>query len=376
MHQQNGNILLVGSNKASLTALREEILPYFNVFTAPDSQTAFQILWEYSIHVVLAGDRLPDMTGIQFFESIRQEFPDVVSIVQATEPNNKILKAAARSGKIQMFLRRNAELDEIIQILSTAVNHYQLKKENSSLNHKLIRKASEQERILEVFNRYVPEQVVSQNLSNNDNNLLQGETRVISVLFADIRGFSRIAGSLTPSDVVKFLNEFWSIVSKPVNLNHGSVNKFIGDGILALFGAPISHMRNQKNAVNCALDMIDALGEFNKKYEPLLGQKVEIGIGINTGEVVVGNVGTNDHIEYTVIGDVVNTASKIESKTKSAPNSILISEATYNHVKDLVDVDEISALQMAGKDDPVRLFRVEGRKSQGNINPIRKNLEI
>lgn len=359
-----------------MAAIRQELLPYFNVFTAHDSKSAFQTIMEYSIQAVLTGERLPDMTGFQFFESIRQEYPEIVSIVQVTETTSSNLEAAARSGRIHMFLRRNAEIDEIIQILTTAVNQYQLKQENSSLLNKLERKDSEQERIMEVINKYVPEQVVSKTLTYDDNELLQGETRVISILFADIRGFSRIAGSLTPSDVVLFLNEFWSIVSKPVKLNHGTVNKFIGDGILALFGAPVSHMHNQENAVNCSLDMLDALEEFNKKYEPLIGQKVEIGIGINTGEVVVGNVGTSDHIEYTVIGDAVNTASKIEKQTKSTPNTILISEATYKNVSDLVEVEEISSLQMAGKEDPIRLFRVEGRKSENNISPIRKNIEM
>ncbi len=376
MLHQKGNILLVGNKKAALAAIREELLPYFNVFTAHDSKSAFQTIMEYSIQAVLTGERLPDMTGFQFFESIRQEYPDIISIVQVTETTSSNLEAAARSGRIHMFLRRNAEVDEIIQILATAVNQYQLKQENSSLLNKLKRKDSEQERIMEVFNRYVPEQAVSKTLSYDDNELLQGETRVISILFADIRGFSRIAGSLTPSDVVLFLNEFWSIVSKPVSVNHGTVNKFIGDGILSLFGAPVSHMHNQENAVNCALDMLDALEEFNKKYEPLIGQKVEIGIGINTGEVVVGNVGTNDHIEYTVIGDAVNTASKIEKEAKSTPNTILISEPTYKNVSDLVEVEEVSSLQMAGKEDPIRLFRVEGRKSENNISPIRKNIEM
>ena len=376
MHRQKGNILLTGGNATSLAALREELLPYFNVFTAQDARAAYKLLSEYTIHAAMSAERLPDMTGIQFFESIKTDFPNVVSIVQSSTQNFEPLKAAARADKIHMFLRNDADLDEILQTLATSVSHQMLKSENSELVSRLSKKEKEQERILKIFNRYVPEQVVSQTLSYNDNNLLQGETRVVSVLFADIRGFSKIASRISPSDVVKFLNDFWSTVSKPVTLHHGSINKFIGDGILALFGAPVSHIGNQENAVLSALDMMEALARFNEEYEEVLGQKIQIGIGINTGEVVVGNVGTDDHMEYTVIGDAVNIASKIESRTKENPNSILISDATYLHVKDLIDVEEVDPLKMDGKEKPVKLYEVKARKSESNIKPIRKNLGL
>lgn len=376
MHRQKGNILLTGGNAASLAALREELLPFFNVFSAQDARTAYRILSEYTIHAAMSAERLPDMTGIQFFESIKSEFPNVVSIVQAATANHATLKSAARADKIHMFLRNDADLDEILQTLATSVSHQMLQAENSQLVNRLKKKEQEQERIMKIFNRYVPEQVVSQTLSYSDNDLLQGETRVVSVLFADIRGFSKIASQKSPADVVQFLNEFWSTVSKPVTLHHGSVNKFIGDGILALFGAPVSHIGNQENAVLSALDMMEALKEFNLKHEAELGQKIQIGIGINTGEVVVGNVGTDDHMEYTVIGDSVNIASKIESRTKKKPNSILISEATYQYVKDVIDVEEIDPLKMDGKVKPVKLYEVKGRKSESNIKPIRKNLGL
>ena len=158
-------------------------------------------------------------------------------------------------------------------------------------------------------------------------------------------------------------------------MNHGSVNKLIGDGMLALFGAPVSHIHNQKNAVNCALDMVRALDKVNEKYQPIFDSEIKIGVGINTGEVLVGNIGTEDHMEYTVIGDAVNTASRIESKTKSKPNSIMISGATYSFVEDEIDATEVDPLIMDGKSEPIKLFEVHGN-NQTNIKPIRKGFSF
>ena len=112
-----------------------------------------------------------------------------------------------------------------------------------------------------------------------------------------------------------------------VKKHHGSVNKFIGDGILSIFGAPDSYLDNQYNAVYCAAEMINLLDTLNETYQPILGEPVTIGIGINTGEVIVGNVGSEDRVEYTVIGHAVNLGSRIESLTRDHPNTILLSQS-------------------------------------------------
>lgn len=326
------------------------------------------------MHVVLSEERMKDMTAIQFFESIKQEFPNLISIIRAGSKDTSVLRQASRSGKIDQYIRVNSDFDEMFQTLQGSIKHAELLDENRTLSKKLQQQTKEQKRILELFNKYVPEQVVKQTLSFDENEILQGETRVVSVLFADIRNFTRIASTANPADVVSFLNDFWSALGTPVKMNHGSVNKLIGDGMLALFGAPVSHIHNQRNAVNCALEMIKALSGINEKYESILGMEIKIGVGINTGEVLVGNIGTEDHMEYTVIGDAVNVASRIESKTKEDPNSILISEATLEFLDQQFDTEKVDSLVIDGKDEPIELYKVLGRKNT-NINPIRKGLK-
>ena len=109
--------------------------------------------------------------------------------------------------------------------------------------------------------------MVAQTLSNGNEAMMVGENRIVSVLFADIRGFTRLSGQLRPAEVVEFLNDFWSVMSGQVRLHRGSVNKLLGDGMLAVFGAPVSYMDNQENAVICALEMVKALDEVNQKIQ-------------------------------------------------------------------------------------------------------------
>lgn len=370
MHKHNGNILLIFEHEAQLAELRAQLVPYFNVFTATNSRSAYKVLKEYDMQVVLSAEHIQDMTGIQFVEGVKSEFPDLVTIIRSSSTNTEALRDASRNGKIHQFLRSGAHMDEIIQSLSSAVSQFKLKQDNRAMALELQKTMEEQNRILELFKRYVPEQVVSQTLLSKENEIMQGETRVVSVLFADIRNFTGIAASLNPAEVVAFLNDFWSELSEAVKFNHGSVNKLIGDGMLALFGAPVSHINNHENAVLCGLDMIQALEKVNEKYKLKFGDDIKIGIGINTGEVVVGNIGTADHMEYTVIGDAVNIASKIETKTKLKPNSILISEDTYKYVNDTIDAIMSEPLTLEGKDEAILLYEVAGKK-ESNVKPIR-----
>jgi adenylate cyclase len=323
------------------------------------------------MQVVLAGERLRDMTGLQLIESVKGSFPDLTCIIKASSSDTTVLREALAIGRIEHYLRHDADIYELTQVLRSALREAELKSDNRSLSSELKRQLHEQNRILELFKRYVPEQVVNQTLNYKEHEMLRGETRVVSVLFADIRNFTGLAARLSPAEVVTFLNDFWSALSEPVRRNHGSVNKLIGDGMLAIFGAPVSHIDNHENAVLCAIEMVQSLDQVNRKYSAIFGTEIKIGVGVNTGEVVVGNVGTSDHMEYTVIGDAVNIASRIESMTKTKHNSILISEDTWQLVNHMIEAVEGSQLTMEGKDQPIQLYEVISRR-ESNIKPLRR----
>jgi len=367
--KNNGNILILMPDEVSLGELRDDLVPYFNVFTASDTRSAARILKEFDMDVAMVAERLPNMSGLQFCESIHATFPQLLTVLMTSGQDMHAVKAAVKTKRLFAYLKNGFDADEAHVVLTLAVQQVRLLEDNKSLSLELKRSVDEQTRVMELFKRYVPEQVVSQTLYRNTDDVLVGETRVVSILFADIRNFTRFAARVSPTDVVSFLNDFWAIMTEPVRNNLGSVNKLIGDGVLAVFGAPNSYLENQQNAVQCALDMMEALKKVNLMYQDVLGEEIKIGIGINTGEVVVGNIGTIDYLEYTVIGDAVNVASRIETMTKSKPNSILISESTLVEVDGVFETQEVESLEMNGKKKPVRVYEVLGKRA-AKIQPI------
>ena len=216
-------------------------------------------------------------------------------------------------------------------------------------------------KILKAFTRYVAPQVVKE-LSKEDSFevRLSGEKRNIAVLFVDIRGFTTMSEALPPEQVVAMLNAYLELTSKAVFKNEGTLDKFIGDATMAIFNAPIDLEDYVYKAVCTALNMIESAKELEQKLQRQQGISVQFGIGINCGEAVVGNIGSERRMDYTAIGDTVNTAARLESKAKRG--EILISQAVYEAVADRVEVEAVGELELKGKQEKIRTYRLLGTK--------------
>lgn len=304
------------------------------------------------------------MNSLPLSESLLSVFPSFKRETNAPF-SDKENKGVGRETEIfECYKKDYIYADELKQIIDSVWKLNDLAFKNHELSEQLIENRSAQDNILRLFKRYVPEQVLSEALEAQDIDLMPpGEARYVSILFSDIRNFTRISGKMKPHHVVSFLNDYWKIMLACVLRNNGSVNKFMGDGLLAIFGAPVSYPDNHENAVFAALDMVKTLDKINEKYADILGCEIQIGVGINTGEVVVGNIGTDDYLEYSVIGDTVNVASRLETLSKPKPNSIIISETTYHYVNDLVYTSELKEALVAGKDDPICYCEVLAREA-------------
>lgn len=159
--------------------------------------------------------------------------------------------------------------------------------------------------------------------------------------------------------VVEMLNEYMTAMVSEITKHNGVVDKYVGDAIMAVWGVPMSKPEDTWNAVRASISMRIRLAEFNKARKALGKNEIKIGMGLHTGELIAGNIGSNERMEYTVIGDTVNTASRIESLTKEFGTDMLISDAAYQLVKDKVIVEPVSA-KVKGKADAVKAFKVKG----------------
>ncbi|MCL1834298.1 MAG: HAMP domain-containing protein [Leptospirales bacterium] len=223
---------------------------------------------------------------------------------------------------------------------------------------------AEREKMKDAFSKFVNKEVAE--LALKGDLKLGGERKDVAIFFSDIRSFTAMSEKLQPEEVVDFLNEYMTLMVKCVNDTNGSVDKFIGDAIMAVWGAPISYGNDTENAVNSALLMRDVLIKFNKGRGSVKKPIINIGCGINTGPVLVGQIGSEDRMEYTVIGDAVNLASRIESLNKPFGTDILISTDAYNIVKGIFNVAPMKKIKVKGKHDPQQIYAVLGRKNDPN----------
>jgi len=224
--------------------------------------------------------------------------------------------------------------------------------------NRMAKSLREKEMIKVAFTRYVPREVVEEVLKDPEHPMLTGERRDATVLFCDIRGFTSMSERLTPVQVVSVLNEFYTLMIETVSKHDGTLNKFQGDAVMAVFGAPIAHPDHAARAVKTALDMRTAVAELGRRRRALGEDTFEVGIGVSLGEVVAGSVGTEERMEYTVIGDSVNIASRLQDRAK--PGSILLTRRTYEAVKDLVDAKSLGAMKVKGKEEEVEVYEVRG----------------
>ena len=195
-------------------------------------------------------------------------------------------------------------------------------------------------------------------IKNIDKLGLGGKKSTVTVLFADIRGFTSMSEKMSAQQVSELLNEYFSEMEPIITSYNGIINKFIGDAIMAVFGEPIQDENHAKNAVKCAYSMLNRVEKLNKKLTREGKPEIEIGIGINTGEVFIGNIGSVNRMEYTVIGDTVNLASRLESYNKIYQTKMLISTSTYKEVKTFADVIRIPDVQIRGKANKIDIYEV------------------
>ena len=225
-------------------------------------------------------------------------------------------------------------------------------------------------RIRDTFGKYVDPRIVAGLIDRPELTAAQGSRREMTILFCDMKGFTALSEGMTPAALVNVLNRYITVMSEPVRHNNGIIDKYIGDGIMAFWGPPFTAAEDHSGlACLAALDQLASVAGFRAELPEITGLRrgfpeVDIRIGVATGDVVVGNIGSEQTRNYTVIGDTVNLASRLEGANKTYGTRALVSEETSRFAADLVEAREIDQVLVVGRTEPERIFELLGRKGE------------
>ena len=253
----------------------------------------------------------------------------------------------------------NAFNEKDLQLFQNVANQAAISLQNSLFAKKLEQEAVTRDK----FQRLLSPQIAQMVLDGKVAIAKGGEARQTTVLFSDIRGFTSMSESESPQIIVDMLNEYFELMVDVVFKHEGTLDKFVGDEIMALFGSPVGHDDDPIRAVRTAIEMMDVLDQLNHERRGRGEPEIKIGIGINSGEVVAGYLGSSKALEYTVIGDTVNTGARLCSVAKAG--EVIISHNTFQHLNDTFECTELPPVNVKGKSQALRIYNVVGEKKQG-----------
>ncbi|WP_235015270.1 adenylate/guanylate cyclase domain-containing response regulator [Oceanicoccus sp. KOV_DT_Chl] len=356
----SGTILIVDDQQESREILRRYLQQSkHKVVEAAGGREMFECLKTEVIDLILLDLILPEMDGDELLQQLKQD--DVlraipVIVVSGNKDTARVIRCIEAGAEDYLFKPFNPAL--LHARISAGVDRKlwhdkeKLYREELERNQTFIRK---------VFGRYLSEEIVSKLLEDPDGLEMGGEQRKVSVLMADIRGFTTIAEQLSPQRVVRLLNNYLGTMSEIIMKYNGTVDEFIGDAILAIFGAPISRENDTDRAISCAIEMQTAISAINQRNRAENLPEISMGISINTGLVVAGNIGSEKRTKYGVVGHAVNQTARIEEHCGAG--NILISEATLKDCQATLRTGESKTIQAKGILQSIKIYELLGIES-------------
>ena len=265
-------------------------------------------------------------------------------------------------GKLEQLLAVQNDVTENVkikrQLEKARKGELERVQEIQKANIKLNSLAQEQQKTLDLFKKYVPESVVKKTLSNTKKDIKKGVALDVSLLFCDIRNFTSMVENMNPTEVVRLLDTYYSKMAEVVKMYNGVITQFTGDEIFVTFGAPNSIKNPEVSSAHCAIEMIKKLVEINRDLADILPQGITVGIGLNHGSIIAGNLGSEERLTYAITGDAVNIAKRIESLTTGLSDTILISETIYKKIKELFSTKPWGEVSVKGKEKKIRVHQL------------------
>ena len=333
--------------------------PFDRYFLISESRSVFygsvfQIYYQSGMILLIAAVVSIILLGV-FISFLTSPLNKIVTVMREVISENDLSKRVSLLYKDEI-----GELGHTFNLMSGELEKAYNQVKNYA--YKSVIAEKQEKKIRNIFQRYVPHDVIEE-FSNNPETMLIGSSRVLAVLFSDIRGFTTISETMLSDKVVESLNKYFGLMVDVV-MNHGGiVDKYMGDAIMAFFGAPVKHENDLLLAVQTGLGMLDELKSYNQWQVQHNRPPISIGIGVNYGTVTVGNIGSERKMDYTVIGDMVNTASRLESLTKKYGRSFIISESVYDNVKNHVPCQQLDIVAVKGRHSGIPIYSVLSRLS-------------
>ncbi len=347
-------ILIAEDDPEQLTLLTKILkINRVEIIAALNGHEAFEKSVQFSPHVALIDVQMPGMNGIEALAKINttiHDDPPAVILMSATL--NKEIRIQGFSDGAQDFIQKPVDPLELTLKIQNILRMRMISEKIRDLNEKL---RKEKKLLTKYFSNDLVEKILSEEISTD----LGGQNVKVTILFFDLRNSTTIAESLPPDVFSAFLSEITGGVMKRVFASGGSVNKILGDGILATFGAPIPSESDPENALNCALEIGKYIAEYNGRRPEFLEAPVQYGIGIATGVVFAGNIGSVERIEYTVLGDAVNIAARLQAMTKEAGEKILTEDETIRTLKVQYNLKPLGAQTIRGRHSTVSIHSLQ-----------------
>lgn len=325
-----------------------------------------------TVFAIILDINMPDISGLEVFEiiktknqyipiifhtgynekerriDIRKHFRPHAYVVKGCDPE-QLLDTVAGAVESYKNIRENIKLNEVLRERNTLIEEF-----NRSLEEKVKRQVEEIQRTSRL-KRYVSPQIAENIISLGSDKYLNNARKLLTICFSDLKGFTEATESMEPEDTINLLNEYFTEMTKIIFRYGGTLDKFIGDGILVFFGDPIMYNNHAERAIRMAIDMREKVRELRNHWLKS-GCNIDIYFGLNTGYVTVGNIGSEIQMNYTVIGHQVNIAHRLQMEAR--PGQILITARTQSEIKDVVETEKIKNVKLKGIIKPIDVYDV------------------
>lgn len=352
----------IAANRKLLSAMLRAEEPDFELSEVENGQEVLDAVANDMPDLILLDVMMPQMNGFEVCDRLKGDqktrFIPIIMVTALTNFKDRIKGIEAGTDDfLSKPVRREELLTRVRSLLRMREMHVQLEESHRIVQEQKAEIEKKNELLSDILNRYVSEEVTTQILKDPDKFLkLGGESRKITTLFADIRGFTAFSNQRTATEVVSTLNTVFDCLTKIVFDNRGTFDKFLGDGMMVFYGAPISYPDDAFRAVQTAVAMQCAFQEVQQTLDDTIFSDLGLGIGINTGDAIVGNVGSERTMDYTVIADSVNIASRLVGIAQKG--EIIISEHTYAETSNRIIADQMAPQKIKGIQNELMLYRL------------------